>query len=100
MSLTDILLESELERARIEATAEAVLKRLEPLLRPKAPEVDPFVSYALDDAAARMNISRYTLDSLRGKGLLRSRKVGGAVRVLERDIQAFYAAQEALDEQL
>ena len=88
------LLESDLERARIEATARAVEERLLPRLFQRSPGVDPFTSYTLDDAATRMNISRYDLDRLRAKNLLNSRQVGGKTRVLERDIQRYYEKQE------
>jgi excisionase family DNA binding protein len=95
MTFADLIAESELERARIEATAEAVCKRLEPHLKPQAPGVGPFTSYTLDEAAKRMNISRYDLDQLRAKGLLRSRRVGAKVRVLERDIRDYYEQEQS-----
>jgi len=85
---------SELERERIEATARAVEERLAPLLKPTAPFVDPYTSYTLGEAAARMNISRYDLDQLRAKGLIRSRRVGGKVRLLERDIRDYYEREQ------
>jgi excisionase family DNA binding protein len=94
VSAADLIAESELERARIEATAQAVEERLAARLEPKAPGVDPYTSYTLDEAAARMNISRYDLDSLRAKGLIRSRRVGGKVRLLERDIRDYYEHQD------
>ena len=97
MSLVETLLESGLERARIEAMAKAVEERLVGRLEQRAPGVDPFTSYCLNGAAQRMNISRYDLDKLRAKGLLRSRQVGAKTRVLERDIQRYYIEQEALE---
>jgi hypothetical protein len=41
-----------------------------------------------------MNLSRYDVDQLRNKRLLRWRKVAGKVRILEADIRAYYSWQE------
>lgn len=84
------LLQSDLERARMELAAQRVVELLTPHLR-REEAIDLLRSYTLEEAAERMKISLYDLKKLRDRRVIRWRVKGQKIRILEGDIRTHYA---------
>ena len=85
------VLQSDLERVRMELAARRVVSLLAPHFQNNTEAVDLLKSYTLEEAAKRMQISLYDLKQLREKCLIRWRVKGQKVRILEGDIRTHYA---------
>jgi hypothetical protein len=86
-----VSLEEAFKEMAVQALREAIQSQVKVVV---THEPDPNTAYTLEQAAERMGISVYDLNKLRANKVIRWRKNAQKVRILERDIQTYYAWQE------